>query len=68
MYVARFLTPEGQYILNCIDRWGRKIAQLVVDDPERWTEYERMAEEALDEHDPGVKLVVVRGGAAREPT
>jgi len=57
VYVARYLSPKGNYILNCIDRRGRHVAQLVVDDPERWVEFERAAEAVLDELDPGLKLI-----------
>lgn len=57
VYVARYLSPRGNYILNCIDRRSRHVAQLVVDDPERWVEFLRAAEAILDELDPGLKLI-----------
>jgi len=57
VYVARYLSVSGDYILNCIDRRGRRVAQLVVDDPERWVEFQRAAVAILDELDPGLKLI-----------
>jgi len=57
VYVARYLSPKGNYILNCIDRRGRHVAQLVVDDPDRWVEFRRAAEAILDDLDPGLTLI-----------
>jgi len=57
VYVARYLSPKGNYILNCIDRRGRHVAQVVVADPERWVEFQRAAAAILDEIDPGLTLI-----------
>jgi len=57
VYVARFLSPRGRYVLNCIDRLGRQVAQVVVMDPAKWDDFRRAAEATLDELDPGLRLI-----------
>ncbi len=57
VYVARYLSPKGNYVLNCIDRRGRHVAQVVVADPERWVEFHRTAVATLEELDPGLTLI-----------
>jgi len=57
VYVARYLSPKGNYVLNCIDRRGRHVAQVVVADPDRWVEFQRAAAAILDELDPGLRLI-----------
>ena len=57
VYVARYLSARGRYILDCIDRKGRHVAQVLVDDPGQWATYEQRARDVLDELDPGLKLI-----------
>jgi len=59
VYVSRYLSPEGNHMLNCIDRRGRLVAQVVMDDLQRWWWWVGYARGLLDYVDPTPTLKIV---------
>ena len=58
VYLAPFLSKRGRRIIYAVDRAGRYVARLVLNDPARWREAERTLAQTLDTLDPSpVQLV-----------
>lgn len=58
VYLAPYLSRRGRRVMYAVDRAGRYVARMLLDDPAGWREAESSLIEALDRLDPSpVQLV-----------